>query len=87
MVVTGPVEANEKRINGIESYEVQSVNRLVRGVMMRGQRLNLSIRADHFAGIGDFYLFGLVLDEFFSEYAGMNSFTQLNTTNSNTGED
>ena len=83
----GRVEANEKRINGIESYEVQSINRLIRGVMMRGQSLHLSIRADHFAGLGDFYLFGLVLDEFFSEYAGMNSFTQLNITNSNTGED
>jgi type VI secretion system protein ImpG len=59
----------------------------MRGVMMRGQHLHLSIRADHFAGTGDFYLFGLVLDEFFSEYAGMNSFTQLKITNSNSGED
>uniref|UniRef100_UPI00405793D1 type VI secretion system baseplate subunit TssF n=1 Tax=Candidatus Electrothrix sp. TaxID=2170559 RepID=UPI00405793D1 len=83
----GRVEANEKRLNGIESYEVQPVNRLVRGVMMRGHSLYLKIRADHFAGFGDFYLFGLVLDEFFSEYAGMNSFTQLNITNSSTGED
>ncbi|MCI5165535.1 MAG: type VI secretion system baseplate subunit TssF [Candidatus Electrothrix sp. GM3_4] len=81
------IEANEKRINGIESYEVCPVNRLVRGVMMRGQQLHLIIQADHFAGIGDFYLFGVVLDEFFSEYAGMNSFTQLNITNSNSGED
>jgi type VI secretion system protein ImpG len=54
--------------------------------MMRGQRLNMTIRADHFAGLGDFYLFGQVLDEFFSEYAGMNSFTQLNITNSTSGE-
>ncbi|XCN73060.1 MAG: type VI secretion system baseplate subunit TssF [Candidatus Electrothrix aestuarii] len=83
----GRVEANEKRINGIKTYEVRSVNRLVRGVMMRGHSLHLKIRADHFAGFGDFYLFGLVLDEFFSEYAGMNSFTQLNITNSSTGED
>ncbi|MCI5224315.1 MAG: type VI secretion system baseplate subunit TssF [Candidatus Electrothrix sp. AR4] len=82
----GRVEANEKRINGIETYTVQPINRLVRGVMMRGQRLDITIRADHFAGLGDFYLFGVVLDEFFSEYAGMNSFTQLNIMNSNSGE-
>jgi type VI secretion system protein ImpG len=82
----GRVEANEKRLDGIETYEVQPVNQLVRGVMMRGQRLNMTIRADYFAGLGDFYLFGQVLDEFFSEYAGMNSFTQLNITNSTSGE-
>ena len=82
----GRVEANEKRINGIEAYKAQPVNHLVRGVMMRGQRLDMTIRADHFAGLGDFCLFGLVLSEFFSEYSGMNSFTQLNITNSNSGE-
>ena len=54
---------------------------------MRGHKLNLKVQAEHFAGLGDFYLFGLVLDEFFSEYAGMNSFTQLNITNSSSGED
>ena len=80
------VTANEKRLEGIEEFVTQPVNRLVRGVMMRGQRIDMVIRADNFAGLGDFNLFGMVLDGFFSEYAAMNNFTQLNVKNSNSGE-
>jgi len=82
----GRVSANEKRISGIEGLVITRINRLVRGEMMHGQKLTLTMRSDHFASIGDFWLFGMVLDEFFSEYCSMNTFTQLDVYDSITGE-
>lgn len=82
----GRITANEKRIDGIEGLEISKANRLVHGQMMRGQKIRLTMRSDHFASTGDFWLFGMVLDEFFSEYCSMNTFTQLDVYDSITGE-
>ncbi len=80
------VSSNEKRLQGIENFEVSHVNKLVRGHMLRGQKIRLTARSDFFAGIGDFFLFGMVLDVFFSEYCSMNTFTQLDMIDSISGE-
>ena len=37
----------------------------------------LKLRKDHFAGPGDMYLFGCLLDRFFGYCAGPNTFTVL----------
>jgi len=69
--------ANRKRIGGIEKVEVKSSDRLVSGVMMRGQEIALNTRQDQFASSGDLFLFGCVLNEFLGGYASINTYTQL----------
>ncbi|MFP7754276.1 type VI secretion system baseplate subunit TssF [Thermodesulfobacteriota bacterium B35] len=69
--------ANRKRIAGIEKVTSRGVDRLVDGLMVRGREIEVSVRHDHFAGPGDLYLFGCVLNEFFSVYATINSFTRF----------
>jgi len=68
---------NQKRIAGIENVQSRSSDRLVDGVIMRGRQIQVDARQDHFAGEGDLYLFGTVLDHFMGSYASMNTFTQL----------
>lgn len=69
--------ANRKRIEGIREVRLKAGNRLVSGMMMRGQTLELKLSQDHFAGQGDLFLFGCVLDYFLGVYASINSFTQF----------
>ncbi len=70
-------EANQKRIAAIEGVESVSSNRLVSGILMRGQEIRLKAREDHFASPGDLFLFGCVLDYFLGGYATLNTFTRL----------
>lgn len=69
--------ANQKRIAGIEGIHTRPADRLVERVIMRGREIQLDIRQDHFAGIGDLFLFGTVLDYFLGVYASINTYTQL----------
>ncbi|WP_306548272.1 type VI secretion system baseplate subunit TssF [Desulfobulbus sp.] len=78
--------ANKKRVAGIESVDIQSVNRLMQGIMARGIAITLHLKRENFAGIGDMYLFGSVLDRFLSWYSPINSFTSLTIREVSTGE-
>lgn len=69
--------ANQKRIAGIQAVTARSINQLVDQVMMRGRQIQVDLRQDHFAGEGDLFLFGSVLEHFLSSCASMNTFTQL----------
>lgn len=82
----GRISSNKKRVQGIEEFTVQQTNKLVRGQMMRGQKITVVARSDFFASLGDFCLFSMVLDNFFSEYCSLNTFTQLDMTDSVSGE-
>ncbi len=69
--------ANLKRIEGITDLEVRPADRLVKGHVMRGQQIKLKINSENFAGDGDLYLFGSILDSLWSSYSSLNSFTSL----------
>ena len=69
--------ANRKRINGIEKVEAASSDRLVSGILMRGQEIRMNMRQDQFASQGDMYLFGCILDQFLGGYASINTYTRL----------
>jgi len=69
--------ANQKRIAGIEDLQVKASDRLVGGVLIRGQEIHLRSRQDHFSGPGDLFLFGCILDYFLGSYASINAFTQF----------
>ncbi len=80
------IAANLKRIEGIGEISIVPTDRLVHGLMLRGQEITLTIRQDCFASLGDLYIFGSVMDEFFSEYSSMNSFTHLRIKEPISGE-
>jgi type VI secretion system protein ImpG len=69
--------ASRKRVAGVDEVQARSTDRLVSGIMMRGQEVTMRLRQDHFASQGDLYLFGCVLDHFLGNYASMNTFTRL----------
>ena len=70
--------SNRRRIEGIVDVAVTRETRLVgRGGMQRGQLIRIRCREDHYAGIGDLYLFGCMLERFLGDYAGINSYTRV----------
>ncbi len=80
------ITANLKRVAGITAVASQPADTLVRGFLVRGQQINLEARQDHFACTGDLFLFGSILNHFFSQYSNINSFTRLVIKESLTGE-
>ncbi|MEA5115360.1 MAG: type VI secretion system baseplate subunit TssF [Geobacteraceae bacterium] len=72
-----PRAANKKRIEGIRGVKIAQSESMVEGVPVRGSDIRLKVREDHFAGPGDLYLFGCVLNRFFAEYAAINCYTRL----------
>jgi len=71
------VLANTRRVDAISDLSVRAVERFVHGRMARGQDIKLTLDRQGFAGEGDMYLFGSVLDVFLGNYAAINSFTRL----------
>lgn len=78
--------ANLKRVAGIEDVAVTPDEAMVEGVPVRGSHIRLKVRGDHFAGTGDLYLFGCVLDRFQAEYSSINHFTRLTIEELQQGE-
>jgi len=82
----GAETANRRRIEGIQEVVAAPETRLVgRGSLLRGQQIRIKCRLDFFAGIGDMYLFGCVLDRFIGDYAGINSYTRVELEDAFTG--
>ncbi len=69
--------ANQKRISGILNINTRASDSLIGRVIMRGREIRLDLRHDHFAGFGDLFFFGTILDHFFGSYASINTYTQL----------
>ena len=74
-------QASRKRLAGIESITTLPVERLVRGMPVRGIQSLLSLRQSAFGSEGDLYLFSSVMAHFFSLYASVNAFHQLEVVN------
>lgn len=82
----GQETANRRRIDSIQQVTATRETRLVgRGSLLRGQQIRIKCRLDFFAGIGDMYLFGCVLDRFIGDYAGINSYTRVELEDAFTG--
>ena len=78
--------ANEKRAEGLTGLEVETVTRLVNGLIMRGQEIRLSLSPDNFASRGDMFLFGCIMDYFLGTYASINCFTRLKVKDALSGD-
>ena len=72
---------SQKRLTGIADIETQSIDRLQRGLPVRGLRSVMTLDQEAFGDEGSLYLFGSVLARFFSLYASINSFHELHVIN------
>ncbi|EPC00241.1 type VI secretion protein [Litchfieldella anticariensis FP35 = DSM 16096] len=72
---------SQKRLAGIVDIETQSIDRLRRGLPVRGLRSVMTLDQEAFGDEGSLYLFGSVLARFFSLYASINSFHELHVIN------
>lgn len=81
------VAAMRKRIEGLEEMSVEPLDRVVQGIMLRGQQITVRVRRSNFSNVGDLCLFGSVLDIFLSEYSGLNCFTELVMLDIDSGEE
>lgn len=77
---------NLKKIDGIRLVTVTAADRLVRGDLLRGQEIEVTLDAEQFACRGDMILFGTLLDKLFHSYASFNCFIATSVKESNSGE-
>lgn len=77
---------NLKRIDSLREITVKPDERLMGDCFVRGQSILVRLRSDHFTGYGDRYLFGCVLNHFFSDFSALNTFTALTFEDVSTGE-
>lgn len=82
----GMVTANLKRIQGIIDFTIEKEDRLINGLVVRGEKLTLSLSKDGFASRGDVVVFGSVLDEFISRYNSINTYSRLIVNETISGE-
>ena len=64
-------------LGGLKSIHHAHVDRLHRGLPMRGLRTELTIDPEGYIGEGDLFVFASVLNEFFALYASLNSYHEL----------
>ena len=71
------VEANRRKIEGVQSITLGPAQTLYRGAVIRGTEVAVELLDDHFADRGDIRLFAAALSEFLALYASINSFVRL----------
>ncbi len=82
----GMVSANQKRIQGISDFSIENEDRLIRGMVVRGEKITITVSKDDFASMGDVIMFGSVIDEFFSRYSSINAYVRLCINEAISGE-
>lgn len=78
-------KASKCLLDGLKSIRHQHVDRLHRGLPVRGLRTELTIDPQGYIGEGELFVFASVLNEFFALYASLNSYHELRV-NSTQGE-
>ncbi|EKO3792074.1 type VI secretion system baseplate subunit TssF [Vibrio metschnikovii] len=74
------------RLEGIQKIESQPVDKILRGLPVRGLQSTIHIDQNCFGSEGELYLFGTVLSHFFALYASINSFHELIVINASNQE-
>jgi type VI secretion system protein ImpG len=70
-------DTNRRRIAGLRKVSWAPKEIIHRSAVIRGVEVTLEIQDGHFADEGDLCLFGLIMSEFLSMYATINSFVHL----------
>lgn len=76
----------QQRLSGIEKITTTPIDRLFKGLPVRGVFSTMTINANHFNSEGELYLFGTALSHFFSLFSSINSFHMLEIVNSANNE-
>ena len=79
-------ELNSRRINAITDVRHRPLSKLVKGGLMRGVEITVTLDAGRFAGNGDLELFGSMLNRFLGLYATLNLYTRLVLVTQPTGQ-
>jgi type VI secretion system protein ImpG len=66
-----------QRLKGILDIQTSPIEKIFKGLPVRGLKSTISLQADCFHSEGDLYLFGTVLSHFFALYATIKSFHEL----------
>ena len=74
------------RLQGIKSSSMAPIDRVFRGVCVRGTQFNLVVDSSFFVNEGDMFLMSSVLNEFIRLYSSVNSFTELEVFDEHTRE-
>lgn len=69
--------AHQLRLDGIKSLRAHPAEILRHGATYRGLEIEIEMQEDRFAGDGDLFLLGSVLNYFLGIYATLNSYTRL----------
>ena len=77
----------QRRLEGIESIHSETIDRLFKGIPVRGMRSTIKMRESHFASEGEMFLFSTVLAEFFALFSTINSFHELVVHGMEAGEE
>lgn len=72
---------SQKRLDGIQSIQTEPIDRLFKGVTVRGLQSTLYVKQSAFQSEGELFLFCTMLSHFFSLYASLNSFHKLKVIN------
>lgn len=78
--------ASRQRLDAIQKIETKPIDKIVKGLPIRGLQSTLFISQEGFSSEGDLFLFGTVLSRFFSLYASINSFHELQVVNTSNQE-
>ncbi len=73
--------SSQKKLDAIARIETRPIDRLFRGLPVRGVQTTLWLEQSAFGSEGELYLFGTVLARFFSLYASVNAFHLLKVIN------
>lgn len=73
-------KVSKRLLGGLKSIRHQHVDRLHKGLPVRGLRTELTIDPRGYIGEGDVFVFASVLNEFFALYASLNSYHELRVT-------
>lgn len=70
-------KVSKRLLGGLKKIQHQPIDRLHKGLPLRGLRTELTIDPEGYVGEGDLFVFASVLNEFFALYASLNSFHEL----------
>ena len=70
-------KVSRRLLGGLKQIGHQHVDRLHRGLPVRGVRTELVMDPEGYLGEGDLFLFASILNEFFALYASLNSYHEL----------
>lgn len=74
------LDQNKRRIDAITDIQVDTIDRIQKGALLRGIQFTFSMQEENFFSQADIHLFGLVLHHFLGMYASINTFIETKVT-------